>query len=212
MPSSSSALRLRPGHSAWLLTEVNLLCNCGAEATGMFLNERIFSLFRRSENDNTEYHSTMAFTCTVGTSTITAGADWLQPAGRSRHGVPSQFARHCVCVHITDASCMQIASHKSRAVHVLEQEAAGGVNGPREEATVQFPAVREAQAQGWARLPRTVSKLARPSPTWPRRRRRPTHQVRPGSAGPRPQLELSGASTWPTRSSRADTRGRAADA
>ena len=52
-----------------------------------------------------EYHSTMAFTCTVGTSTITAGADWLQPAGRSRHGVPSQFARHCVCVHITDASC-----------------------------------------------------------------------------------------------------------
>jgi hypothetical protein len=26
----------------WLLSEVNLLCNCGAEATGLFLNELFF--------------------------------------------------------------------------------------------------------------------------------------------------------------------------
>jgi len=57
----------------------------------------------------------MTFVCTVGTSTITAGADWLQPAGRSRHGVPSQFARHCVlrahhCRELHANSFSQVAS------------------------------------------------------------------------------------------------------
>jgi len=54
----------------WLLSEVNLLCNCGAEATGMFLNEQIFLGFAAVIPVKT---ITMAFTYTVG---ATADTDW----------------------------------------------------------------------------------------------------------------------------------------
>ena len=107
----------------------------------MFL---IFPLFRRRENDkNIIQTNTMAFAYTVATSTITAAADWqLQPAGRSRHGVPSQFVAFA-CTSLTRVACKWALAAKSRAVHVLEQEGAAPARGGNR--AVQFPAVREAQ-------------------------------------------------------------------